>query len=428
MKKTIFAIFLLFLLVYSSNSQSGWQVLNSGVTNTLNAACFTNFQTGYVCGTAGTIVKTTNGGINWTSLNSSVTYTLNDICFTDNMIGFCAGDSGIIKTTNAGANWISVFNQRMNAIVTTQSFVYSGGSAGLYRSTDFGENWTVIYSSSPYSIYGVYFNNNDTGQFMGADGLMRKTTNGGLNWFFGGVWYPGTYTFSDCFFFNSGSGFVCYSYYSGFPNYQTSYGIYKCNFWTNTSASWITVWYDSNFSVSGLAITGADTGYAVGGRSVYPSYQSLILKTTNGGNTWTPSNYNCNQILYDVFFLNSKTGYAAGRGGTILKTTDGGLTPVQNISGELPSAFTLYQNYPNPFNPVTRIKFDIASNVKRETANVKLIIYDILGREIASPVNEQLSPGTYEVVWDAFNYPSGVYFYKLITDVNNETKRMVLIK
>jgi len=97
-------------------------------------------------------------------------------------------------------------------------------------------------------------------------------------------------------------------------------------------------------------------------------------------------------------------------------------------SGEIPHEFKLYQNYPNPFNPATKIRFDLPSNGKREMSNVKLIVYDILGREIATLVNEGMLPGTYEVDWDAASYPSGVYFYKLTTESFTETKSMMLIK
>ncbi len=266
MKKNIFILFMLLVFDSTSNSQSGWQVLNSGVTAGLNALYFTNLQTGYVCGTGGTILKTTNEGVNWTPLISSVTYEIKDICFADNLTGYCAGYSGIIKTTNAGNNWYSVFNERMNAVTCTQNVIYSGGETGLYKSTNFGQNWTLLFSSLPEQINGIYFNNKDTGQFMGSNGLMRKTTNGGLNWFMGGVWFPGVYTFGDCYFFNSGAGFVCHSWNSGYPNYQTSFGIYKCNYWTSTSASWTSVWYSSSLGVGGISITGNDTGYAVGWR------------------------------------------------------------------------------------------------------------------------------------------------------------------
>ena len=85
--------------------------------------------------------------------------------------------------------------------------------------------------------------------------------------------------------------------------------------------------------------------------------------------------------------------------------------------------FHLYQNYPNPFNPTTSIRFDL-----KKTSHVKLIVYDILGREVALLVNEKLGYGGYTVDWYAKGYTSGVYFYKLITDKYVDVKKMVLIK
>lgn len=113
--------------------------------------------------------------------------------------------------------------------------------------------------------------------------------------------------------------------------------------------------------------------------------------------------------------------YAVRDNGGISLLTEG--EGVQKISSEIPSGFKLSQNYPNPFNPVTKIKFEIT-----KSDVVKLIVFDVLGREIATLVNEQLQPGTYEAEWDAGNYPSGVYFYKLITYNYTETKKMVLVK
>lgn len=105
-----------------------------------------------------------------------------------------------------------------------------------------------------------------------------------------------------------------------------------------------------------------------------------------------------------------------------------------NISGinstgiEIPEQFHLNQNYPNPFNPVTKIKFDIPSDVKGETSNMKLVIYNSLGKEVATLVNEKLSGGSYEVEFDGSNFASGIYFYKLVAGDFSETKRMVLLK
>jgi hypothetical protein len=101
------------------------------------------------------------------------------------------------------------------------------------------------------------------------------------------------------------------------------------------------------------------------------------------------------------------------------------ITGIERISSEIPSSFNLYQNYPNPFNPTTKIKFAILNGVVGQTF---LSVYDILGREVATLVNEKLSPGTYEVEWNAADYPSGVYFYKLQTEDYSETKKLVLLK
>jgi hypothetical protein len=101
---------------------------------------------------------------------------------------------------------------------------------------------------------------------------------------------------------------------------------------------------------------------------------------------------------------------------------------IQNISTEIPSVFTLEQNYPNPFNPTTKIKFALPPAVNGRDLSVKLVIYDVLGCEVATLVNEPLQPGTYEIEWDAENYSSGVYYYTLQTQQFKQSKRMVLIK
>jgi hypothetical protein len=96
-------------------------------------------------------------------------------------------------------------------------------------------------------------------------------------------------------------------------------------------------------------------------------------------------------------------------------------------NGNIPKKFALQQNYPNPFNPVTNIKFEIPVGNGRDHS-VKLVIFDLLGKEITTLVNQQMQPGVYSVDWDASNYPSGVYFYKIETGDFKESKRMVLIK
>lgn len=92
-------------------------------------------------------------------------------------------------------------------------------------------------------------------------------------------------------------------------------------------------------------------------------------------------------------------------------------------TNEIPKSFALYSNYPNPFNPVTRIKFDIPADVK-----AKLVVYDILGREVSTVIDGELKAGSYSLDFDASNLPSGVYFYRLTTDRFTDTKKMLLIK
>jgi hypothetical protein len=89
----------------------------------------------------------------------------------------------------------------------------------------------------------------------------------------------------------------------------------------------------------------------------------------------------------------------------------------------VPDKFGLFQNYPNPFNPTTSIKYQVES-----IKFIKLVVYDILGKEAATLVNETQSPGVYEVTFDGSQYSSGVYFYKLVAGDFSEVKKMLLIK
>lgn len=96
---------------------------------------------------------------------------------------------------------------------------------------------------------------------------------------------------------------------------------------------------------------------------------------------------------------------------------------VKQISNIIPDKFSLLQNYPNPFNPNTKIRFSMP-----KSSNVKIFVYDILGREVIELVNEKLFAGSYETDFNAIGFTSGVYFYKLETDSYKETKRMILAK
>ena len=104
------------------------------------------------------------------------------------------------------------------------------------------------------------------------------------------------------------------------------------------------------------------------------------------------------------------------------------LASAKPINKDIPSDYMLSQNYPNPFNPSTKIKYSTPESVKNEMSNVKIIVYDILGREVATLVNEQQSPGNYEVIFNANKLPSGTYFYQLTAGSFVQTKKMLLLK
>jgi subtilisin-like proprotein convertase family protein len=102
---------------------------------------------------------------------------------------------------------------------------------------------------------------------------------------------------------------------------------------------------------------------------------------------------------------------------------NGAVTGIQPVTNNLPNKFNLAQNYPNPFNPITNIRFDIPKDV-----NVKLVIYDILGKEVKSLVNEFTKAGEYKVQFDATNIASGTYFYRLEAGDFVDVKKLVVIK
>lgn len=414
---------LLAVLIHSgySNSQTDWQLLNSGVSVNLFGVHFTDHLTGYACGGNSTILKTTNGGQVWTVLTAGSGPQLNKISFANESTGYCCGNNILLKTTNAGLNWFTVFSGvTLNAIQCVDTIVYCGGGFGVYKSQDGGQTWNNTVTGFTGNIWGIYFLNVDTGYAMGSSGTQKRTSNGGMTWSGGLFWGPGEYTFSDCYFFASGSGFAGFSYNSGAPNFQTSYGIYKANDWS----SWQLVYGSPNMAVTGLTFAGNDTAFAVGGGWTGTEYQSLIIKSTNGGNNWFAQNFVIDKILRDVCFLDSKTGYVVGNSGTILKTENGGVTSVNEISEVQADNFYLSQNYPNPFNPTTTINYEIG--IKNY---VELRVYNISGREVATLVNEVMNAGRHEVEFDAGNLSSGVYFYSLnVNGMQVGVKRMALVK
>ena len=99
------------------------------------------------------------------------------------------------------------------------------------------------------------------------------------------------------------------------------------------------------------------------------------------------------------------------------------ISGITNNHNQVPSDYALSQNYPNPFNPSTKIAFSLP-----KAGNVSLVVYDILGREVATLVNTFVNAGTHVVPFDASALSSGVYLYKITSGSFIDSKKMVLIK
>jgi len=381
---------------------------------------------------------------------------------TGNIFGYNDGFGNkgcFLRTTNGGAIWDSMPlpPEMLNNYLYHQSFIdintgyVCGHTNMIFKTIDGGNNWS--YSLAPYSTSGnqtystIQFFNELTGYIGGRYGFRAKTTNGGNNWitldtayaqiismhfldinygFMGDTW-------SDIYKTTDGGLTWNYSYlidslsheyaYNGikFINYNTGYAIGSDNVngvlfkTTNGGNNWKNILIYQNNSFSSL--------FVVDSSIIYIGCEfNLILKSTNGGNDWTNQNFPNFTNFLVTYFLNSNTGYATSWGG-IYKTTNGGVF-VNNISSEIPSEYKLYQNYPNPFNPSTNIKYQITNN-----KFIILKVFDMLGKEIATLVNEKQSPGTYEVNFDGSNLSTGIYFYRLSVDGNIiDTKKLVLLK
>jgi hypothetical protein len=125
----------------------------------------------------------------------------------------------------------------------------------------------------------------------------------------------------------------------------------------------------------------------------------------------------------DLWEITGNTVYLVGCKINGVTYGDTLLTGIENVSTEVPSSYSLGQNYPNPFNPMCNVQFTMCN-----AGNVKLVVYDIQGREVLTLVNDKLSAGTYEVKFDGSGLTSGVYFYRMVSEGFTETKKMLLIK
>ena len=249
----------------------------------------------------------------------------------------------------------------------------------------------------------------DTNLFAGTQGGgVFLTTNNGTNWnaVNNGITGNGMYVYS--------LAVMGTNLFAG-----TSIGIYLS---TNNGTSWAEV----NNGLSG----GSVYAFAVSGTNIFAATQVFdyptggIFLSTNNGTSWIQKNQGISVVpTVRTMLITNNYIFSGIDENSVWRRAYTDIIGIKNISTEVPSGFSLSQNYPNPFNPVTNLEFGIS-----DLGFVTLKVYDLLGKEVSTLVNEKLNPGTYRVEFNAGSLTSGVYFYRLSTGDFSDTKRMILIK
>ncbi|HJY63801.1 MAG TPA: T9SS type A sorting domain-containing protein, partial [Ignavibacteria bacterium] len=249
------------------------------------------------------------------------------------------------------------------------------------------------------------------------DANVWVTTNGGSNWTKINNGLP--YRWVTRVTVHKDSANVCYVTLSGYKVDSLGSHIYRTS---NFGSAWQSV----SGNLPNAPINDVVLGFSEG--TLYIGTDVGVMTTTNYGANWfildtgIPSSVPCHDLTLHastgklVVFTHGRSAYATSIPVGIVKNT------------ETAKEFMLYQNYPNPFNPKTKIRFNIPPLEGGRGRIVSLIIYDVLGREISTLINNQLQPGSYEIDFDASYLSSGVYFYRLVSEGYTLTRTMILIK
>lgn len=412
-----FLALLILASTYSLNSQ--WTSMYSGTTQILTSVNFHGRTTGYSVGFNNVVSRTTDGGSSWTANNVYSGYNYLAVYFTSDNTGYVTGTNGkIIKTTN-------------------------------------GTIWGTLISSAASDLRAITFINANTG-FIAGDNVMLKTTNAGTNWDYTLVDHMGANYYYSIDFVNANTGYAC--------GYTDGVGLLLKSTDAGSSWGWQTI-PSGITELRGVKFKDVNTGVAVGNNG-------KIIRTVNGGTTWSLANcsntdmfysvscganapfyvtYNWYAVgtggkiykstdnganfyaltsgvtasLYEVECLSKDTVYICGSGGTILRSYNGGgsFVGIQTVNNSVPSEYSLSQNYPNPFNPSTKINFSLPVS-----SRVKITVYDALGRTVRTLIDEFSEAGSYSLDFEANELSGGIYFCKMEAGDFTDTRRMVLVK
>jgi hypothetical protein len=408
-----------YTLPYTQTScPTNWTVQTSGITTQLNAVKSVSNLVVWTAGAGAVVRKTTNAGLTWTNANPNP--------------GVINGDVYAIDAFDANTAWVTT----------------SPAATFIYRTTNGGTNWTQVFTQAGGFIDGLRFVDANTGfaygDPVGARWSLWKSTNGGANWDSTGlyvaqnaaeagwnnaieikgnhIWFgtSGTRVYHSS---NFGATWTFGATTGEANSYSVSFSDVNLGMMGGTTmqktidggATWAAITVPGTGNITALASLG-NTFWYTRGLNVY--------KTVDAGTTWTTAYTGVTNNLLDLDITTlgcCPVGWAIGAGGVIVGT--GFITGTTENNNQTPVQYSLSQNYPNPFNPSTRISFQLP-----KAGVVNLVVFDLLGREVKSLVSDFRQAGTYSIEFDASNYASGVYFYKLQSGSFTETKKMLLIK
>ena len=397
-----------------------WGEQTTGTANSLYSVSAVDDYNAWTCGATGKVYRTSNGGVTWVD------------------------KSGNLPTANAFYN---IFGWDANIAIAVTSPA-AGGTADIWKTSNGGTNWTNVYTYTGSAAFGDAlwmsdpFNCFYYGDPQGGNWDLKKSTNGGDNWVTwatvpttaSGGWNNAIYGIGNWMWFGTNSTFIMFSSNAGVNwSQQTTPLTNSYLMWFNNAMTGVAgdnaLYSTSNGGTNWAALTSpiaANVGGICGRGSEYwaaPQALTIYYSSNNGAN-WTLqyTSTTAGVIYHMTHSRNGFTVWGVKSNGTIVRygPTLTGIEPIGNTS---PTSYTLAQNYPNPFNPVTKINFAIP---KQNLVTIK--VYDILGREVSTLVNEVKSPGTYSIDFDGSKYASGAYFYKIKAGDFTDTKKMMLIK
>jgi photosystem II stability/assembly factor-like uncharacterized protein len=413
--------------------------------------------TGWYLYGGGGVFRSTNGGELFEQVGLPISLVKNIVFSGDSLI-ITSTPSGVQKYNRFTKKWNNIGLHNVEAVAITPSkYLYAATrDDGLYKSKDLGENWFVtnLTVDTLMPVYNVLAVNDDT-LFVatGADMYLRKSANGGQDWNIlpvrTGEWEKGLFFKINALLaigVSSGStvlyksldyGESFESLYSGFTTFDLNNPIYALSngyaFLSShgsglfgvirsqdSGLNWEQVLFNDNIVPT---IFSREDGLVITGTYVSSiSDTNEVLISTNFGNTWTDI---VQPTMWGIYITDVNQD---AQGNLFFGTSGEGLYEIEIITGvEDQSAkifhFNLFQNYPNPFNPKTSIQYTVSG---RQFISLK--VYDLLGSEVATLVNEEKQSGNYEIEFDASSLTSGIYFYQLKAGEYIQTKKMILLK